>query len=165
MTPPQRPARRRALALPLALGVAGCGRGAAAPSDGEVRKYYAQHPELFAQRRIYSLEEIALVPQPGIADALRERAARGASIEQLAEWLEERAVRHAVSRGTRAAEHIPLDVLPKLQAMQDGEAQVIEAGADRLVVLRVAASRAAPLDEASAAPLIQRYLAAARSNR
>lgn len=153
--------RRRTLEL-LVLGLAGCGRSGAAPSENEVRRYYAEHPELFAQRRVYALEEIALVPYPGIAAGLRERAARGASVEEIAEWLEERSVRHAVSRGTRAAEHIPLELLPKLLTMKDGEALVLEAGADRLVVVRVAASRAAPLDEASAAPLIQRYLSAAR---
>jgi hypothetical protein len=68
-----------------------------------------------------------------------------------------------VNRGGRAAEQIPLDMLPKLQALPQGEVHVVEAGTDNVLLLRVAAARPAPLDEAAAAPLIERFLAQQRA--
>jgi EpsD family peptidyl-prolyl cis-trans isomerase len=133
------------------------------PAPEEIRKYYLGHPELFAQRRLYTLEEIAVAARPGIAAALQERVAKGESMQQIVDWLKAREVRYAMNRGARAAEQIPLEMLPRLQAMKDGETRLIESGGDGAVVIRVAATRAAPIDEASAAPLIREFLLKRRS--
>ena len=37
------------------------------PTADDVKKYYAEHPALFAERRVYSLEEIAVQPKEGFA--------------------------------------------------------------------------------------------------
>lgn len=97
------------------------------PTREEIAAYYAAHPELFAERRLYSLEEVA------------------------------------VRRFTRAAEELPLELLARLKAMQEGETQLLEDGADGMVMVRLAAARPAPLDAAAAAPLIEKFLAAQRS--
>jgi EpsD family peptidyl-prolyl cis-trans isomerase len=136
----------------------------ASPAPEEIRKYYLAHPELFAQRRQYSLEEISVAGKPGIAAALQERVAKGESMERIAGWLKSGEVRYAVNRGVRAAEQIPLDMLPRLQAMKQGEVQVIGAGGDGAVVIRLASARDAPIDEASAAPLIRQFLLKRRSS-
>src|SRR5439155_27355015 len=52
------------------------------PTPDEVKKYYAEHPELFAQRRLYVLEEIALAQTNSITPALRERVAKANSIDR-----------------------------------------------------------------------------------
>jgi EpsD family peptidyl-prolyl cis-trans isomerase len=133
------------------------------PTQDEVKKYYAEHPELFSSRRVYLLEEIAVARPEGNGAALRERVAKARSMQEIAEWLKSRDVQYAANRGGRAAEQIPLDMLSKLQGMKDGEIQVMQAG-DSLNVIRVAASKAAPLDEASASPRIQQFLFNRRSN-
>ncbi len=133
------------------------------PTPDEVRKYYAEHPELFAQRRLYVLEEIALAQTNSITPALRERVMKAKSMQEIAEWLKSREVQYAVNRGARAAEQLPLEMLPKLQTMKDGEIQVIEIG-DRVTVVRVVATKAEPIDEANAAPRIQQFLFTRRSN-
>jgi EpsD family peptidyl-prolyl cis-trans isomerase len=135
----------------------------AKPTPEEVTKYYAEHPELFSQRRLYMLEEIAVASKDGIAAALRERVAKAKSMQEIADWLKAREVQYAVNRGGRAAEQIPLEMLPKLQKMKDGEIQVIEA-ADHLNVIRVLATKAAPVDETTAAPRIQQFLFNRRSS-
>jgi EpsD family peptidyl-prolyl cis-trans isomerase len=135
----------------------------AKPTPEEVNKYYAEHPELFSERRFYVLEEIALASKDGIAAALRERVAKAKSMQEIADWLKARQAQYAVNRGGRAAEQLPLEVLAKLQKMKDGEIQVIEA-ADRLNVIHVLATKRAPLDETTAAPGIQQYLFNRRSS-
>jgi EpsD family peptidyl-prolyl cis-trans isomerase len=132
------------------------------PKADEVRKYYAEHPELFAQRRVFSVEQIEVTCDPArraeLAGALRDHAAHGASTEAIAEWLRARDVQHVATRGVRAAEHVPLELLPRLQAMKPDELQLIEGGAETLLLVRLLAAKAAPLDEAAAAPLIEQFL-------
>src|SRR5205823_3212057 len=134
----------------------------AKPTAEEIRKYYAEHPELFAQRRLYMLEEIALARQEGIAAELRQRAAKARSMQEIGEWLKAREIQYAVNRGGRAAEQVPLETLPQLNKMKDGEIQVVELG-ERVNVIRVVATKPAPVDEASAAPRIEQFLFARRS--
>ena len=133
------------------------------PTPAEVKKYYAEHPELFAQRRLYVLEEITLAKTNSITPALRERVAKANSMQEIAEWLKSREVQYAANRGARAAEQLPLEMLPKLQKMKDGEIELIEIG-DRVAVVRVVATKAEPVDEANAAPRIQQFLFTRRSN-
>jgi EpsD family peptidyl-prolyl cis-trans isomerase len=132
------------------------------PSADEVRHYYAQHPELFAQRRVFSLEEMEVTREAArkaeLVAALRDNAAQGASMDAIAGWLHAHDVPHALTRGMRAAEQIPLELLPRLHAMKVGEIEVIDAGGDALFVVRLLAARYAPLDEAAAAPLIEQFL-------
>ena len=104
----------------------------ARPTPAEVANYYAAHPELFAKRRIYSLESL---------DA-----------------------RFGVNRSTLAAEQLPLELVSRLQAMEPGDVLAMDDGAGGVVPVRIATARLSPLDEASAAPLIERFLLAQRSS-
>jgi EpsD family peptidyl-prolyl cis-trans isomerase len=133
------------------------------PTEEEVKKYYAEHPELFARRRVFSLEEILVAPQEGLAAELREQVAKARSMQDVASWLKSRNAKFAVNSGVRAAEQIPLELLPKLQEMKDGAIRLVEAGDGRVDVIRIVASKPAPVDEATAMPRIQQFLFNQRS--
>jgi hypothetical protein len=102
------------------------------PTPAEIRSYYAEHPELFAERRVYSLESL---------DA-----------------------RFGVNRWTLAAEQLPLELVARLRTMKEGEVLSIDDGARGVMAVRIVSARPAPLDEASAAPLIESFLRAQRSS-
>jgi EpsD family peptidyl-prolyl cis-trans isomerase len=127
------------------------------PTAEEVKKYYADHPLLFAQRRLFNLEEIVVPPKEGIASALREQVAKGRSMKDIAAWLKSQDIKFAGNRAARAAEQIALELLPALQTMKDDEIRVFEIGG-RMNVIHVVATQAAPMDEATATPRIQQYL-------
>lgn len=127
------------------------------PTAEEVKKYYADHPLLFAQRRAFILEEIVVLPKEDLASRLREQVAKVRSMKDIAAWLKSQDIKFAANRFTRAAEQIELDLLPTLQAMKDGETRLIETGG-RLNVIHVVATQAAPMDEAAATPRIQQFL-------
>ena len=127
------------------------------PTDDEVRKYYADSPDLFSRRRVYTIQEITVGAKLEILDDLKQMVAAGKSLEDIANWLKEKGVRFQEGGGTRAAEQIPLEILPKLAQIKDGQTGVIE-GAQSILVVRVAASQAAPVDEAEAKPKIQQFL-------
>ena len=127
------------------------------PTTDEARKYYTEHPELFAQRRLFNLEEIAVQPVAGLNAQVKERASKARSLPEISEWLKSKQVKFAESRGVRAAEQIPLELLPKLQAMKSGEIRALEGGGG-LYVVRVVATVSSPVDEATAIPRIQQFL-------
>lgn len=132
-------------------------------SPADVKKYYDANPDLFEQRRIYSIEEISLPAQAGLADALREQAAKLRSMQDIAAWLRSREIAFNANNGVRTAEQIPLESLGNMRAMKDGEIRVFELRGG-LQVIRVLASKEAPVNEATAAPKIRQFLFSQSSN-
>jgi EpsD family peptidyl-prolyl cis-trans isomerase len=129
----------------------------ARPTVEEGRKYFNEHPELFAQRRVYDLQELAVETSDAILPALRDKAASSGSIEEVGAWLKEKGLRYSVRSGARPAEQIPPELLAVLHRMQDGQTTVLSGG-QGVSVVRIVATQAAPLDEAAALPRIQKYL-------
>jgi EpsD family peptidyl-prolyl cis-trans isomerase len=133
-----------------------------APTPEEVQKYYAEHSALFAERRLYALEEISFEPRADLGEALRQRLAGASSLKEVADWLGTQEVRFSVSRGSRAAEQVPLEMLPVLKDMQAGEMRLVELDG-RAYVIRLVAAKPAPIDEQTARPRIEQFLANRRA--
>ena len=132
------------------------------PVADEVKKYYAEHPELFAQRRIYSLEEIGVRGKEDLGAALREQVGKARSLKEIVVWLQAQKIAFTPNVGARTAEQVPMEMLPGLQKMKDGEIQVF-ATPGGFSVVRVAASKSEPVSEEKAAPVIQQFLFNRRS--
>jgi EpsD family peptidyl-prolyl cis-trans isomerase len=128
------------------------------PTLSEISEYYRDHPELFAHRRVFTLEELAFVANVDAGAELRRFLPNARSTKEIASWLSARKMKFVVNRGTRAAEQIPLGMLRGLQAMKDEEISLFELGDGRFRVVRVIASQAAPVDEATAKPQIEQFL-------
>jgi len=127
------------------------------PTPEEVKKYYSDHPELFARRRIFNLQELVVQQTEGLVPKLEAQVAKSRTIEEVATWLSSQKIRFTANRGTRAAEALPLALVPVLQTFKDGEMRVVVAGSS-LNVFRVVASQSAPVDESTATPRIQQFL-------
>jgi len=128
----------------------------AEPTQAEARRYYAEHPQLFARRRIYKLREIVVPEREISADNLRVAVANR-SMDEIEAWLTERKINHSGSAGARAAEQMPFDVLAELEQFKDGHIGVIETP-NSLLVVHLLSSQAMPVDETAAVPVILRYL-------
>jgi len=137
-------------------------RAAAALSRGtpeEVRAFYADNPALFAERRLYSLRQLAVPAQPELAEPLRAQAARSRDLAELAAWLRSRDAGFTALNVTQPAEQVPLAQLPELARMKEGEIAVFATPSGVSVVQLVHAEEA-PLSEEQAAPVIEQFLAA-----
>jgi EpsD family peptidyl-prolyl cis-trans isomerase len=127
------------------------------PSEPEIRQYYDSHPELFSERRLYSLKEVTTEASPEIVSYSRDFAASGKPIEAYMQWLGQRGTRYAVANVTRAPETLPLSLVPRLAQAKDGS--VVTATTDAGVyVAQVVGSHPAPLREPQAAPDIRRFI-------
>ena len=130
----------------------------AKPTDAEIKQYYADHPELFARRRIFNLDEINFEATDSLGAALGAEVAKARSMQDVAAWLNAQGIKYAERRAVRAAEQIPLEVLPRLQAMKDGEIRVLNSSGGRYDVMQVVATKELPIDEATAAPRIGAFI-------
>ena len=130
----------------------------------EIQKYYSEHPELFAQRKLFDIEEFVLVANDAFAAGLREQVSRARSMQEIADWLRSHGINFIANYGVHAADQISIEILPKVRAMKEGQIQLNDAGSGRFQVIRLMASKADPMDEATAAPLIGQFLLNLRSS-
>jgi|SRR5688500_9427930 EpsD family peptidyl-prolyl cis-trans isomerase len=148
-------ARRQLLALAWIERNAGV---SAKATPEEVRRFYAENAALFAQRRVYQLQELAVALPAEMLEVLRAEAARAASLDDVAAWLRARGVKVTERSLMQPAEQLPLRYLPQLARMHEGEIAVFAAPAGAAVVQLVSAAEA-PLGEKQAAPVIEQFLA------
>lgn len=127
------------------------------PAPEELKKYYAEHPQLFSERRIFNVQEIVVPTAPGVAEQLRALAAAGKPIEEAAAWLKAKEIKFQGGSASRAAEQIPLELLPQVHALKDGQSMVMETPR-AITLLRLASSQMAPVPEAAALPRIEQFL-------
>jgi EpsD family peptidyl-prolyl cis-trans isomerase len=128
------------------------------PGEQEVKDYYAKHPELFAERRVYNFNEIVIRGNPKeVLPGLQERLGKAKSLAEVGEWLKQQNLPLALNNATKAAEQLPLELLPRFHQMKDGQIGMIP-GRDSILLVQLAASRPEPLDEKAATPFIQQFL-------
>ncbi|NVO05790.1 MAG: peptidyl-prolyl cis-trans isomerase, EpsD family [Rhodoferax sp.] len=132
------------------------------PDAQEAKTYFAEHPALFSERRIYNVQEIVVPRSPEVLEQLNSMAAANQSMEAVTAWLKSRQISASPVSASRAAEQIPLDLLPRLHALKDGQDLVFTApGA--VTFLRLVGSRTEPVAEAAALPRIAQFLGTQRT--
>lgn len=127
------------------------------PTELETKKYFTDHPQLFSERRVYNIQEIVLPNSPGLIEQLRPLAAAGKPMEDTAALLKSKGVQFGGGAATRAAEQIPLEILPRIHALKDGQSTLIETP-QNLTLLRVVSSQSAPIAMEAALPRIEQFL-------
>jgi EpsD family peptidyl-prolyl cis-trans isomerase len=133
------------------------GEAAAKPTPDEIRKYYDDKPALFRERRVYSIQEIAIEAKPEQIDELRDKLASSKNISDFIDYLKSRDFHFSGNQAVRAAEQLPLNSLEAFARMKDGQAMVVPAAGGVQVVL-LAGSRSQPVSEEQARPAIEQYL-------
>lgn len=140
------------------------GEGAARPSAEEVQKYYDERPQLFAQRRIYNLQELVIEARADQLPALREQLASTGSIAQYVEWLRANDFRFGANQAVRAAEQLPGNSLAAIARLGDGQALLLPTPAGATVVVR-AGSREQPVTLEQARQAIEQQILAERRRK
>lgn len=133
------------------------------PSAEDAKTYFAEHPQLFSERRIFNVQEIVAPMAAGTAERLRRLASTSKPIEEAAAWLKSRDIKFSGGSATRAAEEIPLELLAQVSALKDGQSTVLEAP-ESITLLHVISSQRVPVDEATALPRIEQFLGNQRAS-
>jgi EpsD family peptidyl-prolyl cis-trans isomerase len=153
--------RRQILAQAYVEQVAG---GAPKATSDQVKDFYAQHPELFQERRIYRFLQMAIAMPADKQQAVRAKVEeldktgdKQKIFPQLAEWLRGQNLQFQVNQTTQPAEQLPLEALPKYAQMKAGDL-VFTPAPKGAVVSQLVATQPQPLNQAQAEPYIEQYL-------
>jgi EpsD family peptidyl-prolyl cis-trans isomerase len=133
----------------------------AKPSDAELADYYAKNPALFAERRVYRLQEINVQVTPANVETVKAQLQQTKNLGDFVNWLKAQNIPARAGQSTKTAEQLPLELLPRLSQLKDGQAMTFTVpGA--LNILVVAGSQSQPLTQEQAKPMIERYLGNAK---
>ena len=130
-----------------------------APTDTEITEYFDKHPELFAQRKIYRLQELSIQAPQDKHEAIQAKLKASKSMNDFAAWLKAENYPVKAAQGIKAAEQLPLDMLPKLAQVPAGQAMVVNVPEGLLVII-VAGAQSQPVTLEQAKPAIARALQA-----
>ncbi|HEX7971818.1 MAG TPA: EpsD family peptidyl-prolyl cis-trans isomerase [Thiobacillus sp.] len=132
----------------------------AAPANTEINDYYVRHPELFAQRKLYRLQELELELQlaPARVAEVEARLKLSRSLAEFGDWLRAQGIDGKLVVAARPAEQIPAPLLAQLVNMKAGQTLVQATGENRISVLQLQDSRTQPVTLEQAKDAIERVL-------
>lgn len=128
------------------------------PTDEAVQKFYDSRPNLFAQRKVFTLQRVDIqAPDDRRTEVVAHVASLKGSAE-LADWLKAQKLPFTTKQEQDASEQVPPAVLDKLASMKDGESTVVPSQLG-VSALTLVSSASAPKTLADAKPAIDQFLA------
>lgn len=127
------------------------------PTDSEISDYRAKHPEIFANRKVYIMEELSFIVTPEKVKDLKPLSDSAKTLEDVTTWLDSHQVKYGRTKSAHAAETVPGELLNKFSKMVIGDLIFINANG-RTVVGRLVEVKDVPISEKDSKPLIQRII-------
>jgi EpsD family peptidyl-prolyl cis-trans isomerase len=127
------------------------------PTPEETKKYFKENPALFSERRIFNVQEVVVPTAAGVADILRPLAIAGRPIEEVAAALKGKNIQFGGGSAARGSEQIPLELLPRIHALKDGQSALLETP-QTITLVHLVSSQASPITEELALPRIEQFL-------
>lgn len=131
------------------------------PSQAEVDAYFTAHPQFFANRRQFAMDQL-IMPASAVTPALRATFDRSSSLDDVTQFLDARQIGYGRAQVTRSTADLKPEVAAKLLAMPKGQLFYVQEG-PRALLTALTEVRAAPVSLAIAAPQITHYLATRKS--
>jgi hypothetical protein len=131
-------------------------------TDAEAVKYYNDNPDLFAQRKIYQMREIALPSNAAQVAEFKTRVEKGESLDSVAAWLKGQGAVFSANAGVKPAEQLPMALVSKLAAMLNGQNLVVNMP-QAVMAVEVVNSQSRPVEQATALPQIKQFLSKQRA--
>ncbi|MEW7850553.1 EpsD family peptidyl-prolyl cis-trans isomerase [Massilia aurea] len=131
------------------------------PSQAEVDAYFKAHPQFFASRRQFAMDQL-IMPASAVTPALRTTFDRSSSLDDVTQFLDARQIGYGRAQVTRSTADLKPEVAAKLLAMPKGQLFYVQEG-PRALLTALTGVRAAPVSLVIAAPQITEYLATRKS--
>ena len=129
------------------------------PTSLEIADYRAQHPAIFANRKIYITDQAVFILGSANADQIKT-IVKLKSLKDLEQWLTAHSVKYQVTRISHAAETLPPQLLPKFGQMSIGQMVFINSNDPngRTEAVSLAEIKDAPISEKDSTSLIEGIL-------
>lgn len=122
-----------------------------------IEDFYKQNPNLFANRRVYRLQEVQIEATQDKVPAIQEQLTQSKTLGEFVEWLKSQGLKGGVASGVKASEQMPEQMRDKLAGMQQGGVVMVPAP-NGIAVLSVAGIQPQPLTLEQATPSIKKIL-------
>ncbi|WP_313703647.1 EpsD family peptidyl-prolyl cis-trans isomerase [Massilia sp.] len=133
----------------------------ARPTAAEVEEYFNKHPEFFARRKQFRMDQLVLAARDLTPEA-RAAADAARSLEEVAVWLDAHQVKYGRAELTRSTSELNPELSKKLLGMPKGQLFSVREG-ERAMLLAVAEVREAPVSLEVAGAQIEKYLMSSKS--
>lgn len=129
------------------------------PSANDIHDYFVKNPNLFENRKLYKLGEIAVQTAGDSAkqDNVKTILAGTKNLQEFTDKLKEQNIVFKASTTAKSAEELPAELLNKLASMTNGQVIVIPAGGN-LGILQLQETQAQPMNEEQSKSAIERFL-------
>ena len=131
--------------------------GAPKPTPQEISAFYQGHPDLFKDRRIYSLREVNVEATPEQVAALKVALPAAKTFADFLAYLKTNNLPYTGGEAVRAAEQLPLASLKQFAELKDGQA-IFSARPGGAQIVYLVQSKSMPVDEQKASRAIEQYL-------
>ena len=132
----------------------------AQPTEAEIAAYYEAHPELFAQRRIYRVQELDLQVDASRVAEVEARLRSSHSLGDFVNWVKEQGIEGKTAVAVKPAEQIPAQLLARLAQMKDGQVAMLPGRPGHVVIQQLQESQLQPVSLEQASKAIERALIA-----
>jgi len=129
----------------------------AKPTEAEIANYRAKNTDIFANRKIYVMDELVFVADAGNAQELQSLSNSAKKQEEVIQWLRAHQIKYGRAQAAHAAESLPPELLAKLSKMAIGDLIFINSNG-RTVVGSMVEIKNLPISETDSKPLIDRIL-------
>lgn len=129
----------------------------AKPTEAEIADYHAKHTDIFANRKVYVMDEVVFAVGADKVAELQSLSNSAKTMDDVNKWLDANQIKSARTQTAHAAETLPPELLSKLSKMVVGNLIFVNANG-RTVVGRMVEIKELPISEADAKPLIERIL-------
>lgn len=135
--------------------------GTTPPTGDEIRKYFDAKPALFAQRKVYALQEFTVPANAEQSKTLIDKLKTLHTANDYAQAIQAAGLKFTTNQVTQGAEGLPMPIIEPLSKVGNGEALFLTAK-DGFKALLVLASKDQPVTFEQAKPAIEQYLTVER---
>ena len=129
----------------------------AKPTDAEVADYLSKHTDIFANRKVFMMEEIAFKVDAENVQGVQSLSDSAKTLDDVTHWLDAHQIKYARNRASHAAETVPPQLLEKLAMMVTGDLIFINSNGGT-VAARMLEVKDAAISEKDAKPFIERII-------
>ena len=133
-------------------------QGVTKPTESEVAEYYAQHTELFGQRRIYRVQELELKVDSARVAEIEAKLQSSHSMGDFINWVKEQGIEGKTAMAVKPAEQIPAPLLARLAQMRDGQVTLLPSRPGYMLVQQLLESQLQPVSLDQSKQAIERAL-------
>lgn len=127
-------------------------------TEADLRKFYDAHPELFAARKIYRVQELAVEVSVKRSGEIAKSLSPLRTLGDRANWLQRNGIPHRMNVVVKPAEDWPSDLLKQLAGLKEGSAFDLQ-NPKGFSVLQLTGVEEQPLSFEQAKERISRFLA------